>query len=144
MKRLRWIFGIPLAFIIIVGMLVLGTSLEVYFYGSWLYSGFEKYYHAFVMLINCALFVFLSSLFVPTKRKYAAIIAIVIISCLAGTSLILNIIYNKIYSIFTIRIILNYGAIFSGLLVGICMSYLVFKNRAWSKAKSIEDDKEVY
>jgi hypothetical protein len=144
MNRLRWIFGIPVAFAIIFCILLLNAYVEPSFYENQLFLSISQYYHPFSNLVCCSMLVFLSCLFVPTKRKYAAIVAVLIISCLIGASFIFTVLYNKIYRLASINLLLNYAGIFAGLLVGMCVSYQVFKNRGWSKANILEEDKEDY
>src|SRR5580698_2199095 len=79
MKVLRWIFGIPLAFAITGGVLMLIAwqgNLELYFHNYYVYMAITEFEIAFTF----ALPVFLSTLFVPSPKKYAALTGEVIIT----------------------------------------------------------------
>jgi len=102
------------------------------------------YYHAVANIICCFLFVFLSSLFVPIGRKYAMLVAVLMVFSLAVCGLYFNFTDSKTYGEITLRLLLNYLGMFVGLLIGVYVSYEVFKNKGWSPRKNIEENKEVF
>jgi predicted outer membrane lipoprotein len=78
MKILRWIFGIPLAFAIVIGILWYGTAniddgLRR-LHNSYLYLAI----HAFEIIFSFALLVFLACLFAPGPKKYAALATVIV------------------------------------------------------------------
>lgn len=144
MNRLRWIFGIPLAFTLIIGLIMLNSDFEETIINNRFYIRTYLYYHAFMNMLCLALLVFLSALFIPFNRKYAALIAVSISFLLQATGFYLVLTDRATYGDITVRLLLNYAGAFTGLLVGFYISYEVFKNRNWSKPKVIKEDKEVY
>jgi len=133
-RVLRWIFGIPLAFAITVGELMLIArqgSLELYFHNYYMYMAVTEFEIAF----SFALPVFLSSLFAPSPKKYAALISLVIV-----TAFIVVVLYNIFISSpqdfinsFTVNNIAAYIGVFAGGSIGFGLSYAVFKNKGWHR-----------
>jgi hypothetical protein len=144
MNRLRWIFGIPLAFAITIGLIVLNSNFEEVIGSNTFYMHIYLYYHAFMNMLCLAMLVFLSALFIPFNRKYAAVIALSISFVLEGTGFYFALTDRGTYGDITFRLLLNYAGAFAGLLAGFYISYEVFKNRSWSKPKTMEEDKAVY
>jgi hypothetical protein len=142
MNRLRWIFGIPLALSIAIGILILNAEFTSAISHNELYRRSYLYYHAFVNMICFFLFVFLSSLFIPSKRKYAALIAVIISTALAGIGLYDT--FTQRYSEITLTILINYAGLFAGILTGIYISYTIFKNKGWDAVKKVDNIGEMY
>jgi len=139
MKVLRWIFGIPLAFAITVGVLMLIAwqgNLELYFHNFYVYMAITEFEIAFTF----ALPVFLSSLFAPSPKKYAALIGVVIVTAF----ILLVLFYTFITSpeeflrSFTVTTIANYVGFFAGGSIGFGLSYAVFKNKGWNSELTAE------
>jgi hypothetical protein len=91
------------------------------------------------------LFIFLSTLIVPSNRKFAALIASSISMTWAIFSLGLFLKANTSYYAVNLRFSITYAGIITGILSGFYVSYEFFKNRNWSTPKkNEEEDKEVY
>jgi len=103
------------------------------------------YYHAFMNMLCLALLVFLSALFIPFNKKYAALIAVSVSFLLQVAGFYFVLTDRATYGDITVRLLLNYAGAFTGLLVGFYISYEVFKTRNWSTPKKTETgDQEVY
>ncbi len=145
MKVLRWIFGIPLAFAITVGELMLISrqgSLELYFHNYYMYMAVTEFEIAF----SFALPIFLSSLFAPSPKKYAALIGVVIV-----TAFIVVVLYyifisspQDFFNSFTVNNIAAYIGFFAGGSIGFGISYAVFKNKGWNRESVVPEIQEEY
>jgi hypothetical protein len=144
MNIFRWVIGIPLALLIIIGIAMLNAHFQAGFYSNQLFRHFYLYYQALINMICFFLFVFLSSLFVPSKRKYAALIAALISILLASAGLYVSFTNRDIYGEIDMRFFLNFAGIFVGILTGIYVSYSVFKNKGWDAVEKPDNNTEVY
>lgn len=145
MRVLRWIFGIPLAFAITVGELMLIAwqgSLELYFHNYYMYMAVTEFEIAFTF----ALPVFLSSLFAPSPKKYAALVGVVIV-----TAFIIVVLYyifitspQDFINSFTVNNIAAYIGVFAGGSIGFGLSYAVFKNKGWNRELTTPEMPEDY
>ena len=141
MKLLRWIFGIPLAFGIVLGLIyiVIDSNSIAHFFGQ--HIKLDLAYHFVLACVLFFLLLFLSSLFVPAPKKYGAIITAVICYLI-----VLGLLYYLFFVAtdgITIIFIASSSGLFSGILVGFLVSYWVFKNRGWSRAYSDPDITDV-
>ena len=135
MKILRWIFAIPLAFVISIAaltLLVFQRDIFMRFGGADL----------FTILFNLETVVFfvlpvlLSSLFAPRPKKYAALIA----SAMVVAFLFITF-YFELRSFaqggfraISLQIATSYLAMLAGCSIGFAVSYIIFKKRGWKSA----------
>jgi len=141
MNVLRWIFGIPLAVVISLGLLTLFT------YSVDKYLGVSRYVlyiivHAAGIVFSFTLLVFLSCLFIPAAKKYAALFSIIIMAILIGIAFFVAL-TNKLIGDFTIISAISFLGSFTGLLIGSFLSYIIFKNKGWNRdltAPEIQED----
>jgi len=145
MRVLRWIFGIPLAFAITVGELMLISrlgNLQLYFHNYYMYMAVTEVEIVFTF----ALPIFLSTWFAPGPKKYAALIGMVIV-----TAFIVIVLYETFITSpedfinsFTVNNIGAYAGFFAGSSLGFGMSYAVFKNKGWNRELTTSDIQEDY
>jgi len=140
---LRCILGIPIAFSILVGLAFLSSNFERTIVNNPFYRHVGLYYHAFVNLL-CFIYIFLSTLFIPSNRKYAAVIATCIGFAFVLTDMCYTFIERRVYGDITFRLLVSYAGIFAGISTGFYVSYEFFKTRNWSAPKKIKEDIEVY
>ena len=144
MNTFRWIIGIPLALAVAIGVLILTTYFEPIFSQTIIYKSVYVYYHGFINMLCFFLFIFLSVWIVPSKRKYAALTTSLISMILTGLGLYAIISNRFMYGDFSMNILLSYAGIFAGILTGICIGYLVFKNKGWDTEKKTDNSVETY
>jgi hypothetical protein len=145
MRVLRWIFGIPLAFAITGGVLMLIAwqgNLEVYFHNYYVYMAITEFEIAFTF----ALPVFLSSLFAPSPKKYAALIGVVILTAFIAFVLYYTFISSpeEFLNSFTVSNIGAYVGFFAGGSIGFGVSFAVFKNKGWNRDLTAPEMPEDY
>jgi glucan phosphoethanolaminetransferase (alkaline phosphatase superfamily) len=141
MNLLRLILGIPLAFSISSGMVMLFANINVANNYAVHNAIFNLTYHAIIAIICFFAFVFLSCLLIPSNKKYAALIAVVISIILNGISLYAH--FNGSYNHGeTTYILLNHSARIIGLLLGIDASYELFKNKGWNSLEKLIDEEK--
>jgi hypothetical protein len=142
MRIIRWIFGIPLAFAIIIGI----SSIVAYAESFKLYLESNiKLNVAFHFAFNFLTFsglVFLSCLFVPTPKKIAAIISITIayVAIAAGSAYV----FITEPAGLNIVVIAGCSGIVLGLASGFVFSYKIFKNKGWNKTWVLAKEQDSY
>ena len=144
MNLLRWIVGIPLAFAISIGLIMLNSD-----YGlgnNYLNKNVFVYllYYLSVNILCFFLAVFLSCIFIPYNKRYAALIAVVISLSFIVIGLYFKLTDSLTYGQITMQVLINQAGIVFGLLAGTYVSYEVFKNKGWRTPKNIDPQKEVY
>jgi len=140
MKIIRWIFGIPLAFVLSAGIVLAGA------YGmnddilSNSYKAFEFIDHLLITMLVGFLFVLGSCFFVPSNRKYAAFIAIIVSILVLLYGLYLSFTDKSNDYRLTTTTIIDDGGLLIGLLTGFFVSYRIFKNKGWRPSKKWDID----
>lgn len=145
-KILRWMFGIPLAFLIgIETMLIIGDLVDFRKYFPNYYVDFGV--HEFEFTVIFILPVFLSCLFVPRPKKYAALIAMIITTVFLGAMLYDHFIISPREgsgSSSSFFLIGSEIAILAGSSTGFAISYFVFKKRGWNREVKELESPETY
>ncbi len=145
-KILRWMFGIPLAFLIAIEtMLIIGDLVNFRKYFPNYYVDFAV--HEFEVTVIFILPVFLSCLFVPRPKKYAALIAMII-----TTVLLAAVLYDQYIaspregsgSSSSFFVIGSEIALLAGSSAGFAISYFVFKKRGWNREVKGLETPETY
>jgi len=143
MNVLRWIFGIPLAFLIAIGFLYVLVTFDTQPRGY----GFS---FSFVFSVLAVIFifgvpVFLSCLFAPSPKKYAALISVSLITVLTIALFIYLLIINPpFHSVRQAIVVVGRHMIFiAGSSAGFAASYAVFKNKGWERKPKDLDMEEL-
>jgi len=142
MNVLRWIFGIPLAVVISLGLM----TLVIYSVDEHLrVSNYDLYtfVHAAEIIFSFTLLVFLSCLFAPAPKKYAALFSITIMVILIGIAFYVAL-TNKSMGDFTMISAASFLSSFTGLFIGLFLSYFTFKNKGWNRELTTPEMPEDY
>ena len=133
MNVLRWIFGIPLAFLLGIGLLYVVVTVDTRSPGYTLSFSFA--FRVLELITVLGVPVFLSCLFTPSPKKYAALISVSIITVFTVAVLIYVFIVNPpFYSAKqTVSVISGYMMFVAGSSIGFGAGYAVFKNRGWER-----------
>ena len=138
MRILRWIFGIPLAFAVVIAILYyLVTYTDDHLFAlrhGYLFLGVRSV----EFIIIFALLVFLSCLFVPRPKKIAALITIGLMTFLESLAVFLefsNILEGSVSPTFVDSLLSS----FVGMSVGFVICFYAFKNRGWNRKAKIFD-----
>jgi len=139
-RILRWIFCIPLAFVISImalTLLIFQRDISMRFRSSDL----------FTILFNLETVVFfvlpvlLSSLFAPRPKKYAALIALAIVMAFLFITFYFELrnFAERGFRSISLQIATSYMAMLAGCSIGFALSYIIFIKRGW---KSEQEDLE--
>jgi len=130
---LRWIFGIPLAFLIAFGFLYLLVTFDTQPRGY----GFS---FSFVFSVLAVIFifgvpVFLSCLITPSPKKYASLISVSLITVFTIALFIYLLIINPPFQSARQAVVVvgRYMIFIAGSSAGFAVSYAVFKNKGWER-----------
>ncbi len=142
MRLIRWIFGIPLAFAIIIGIssiVAYAEHFKQYLNGN---LTLNVSFHFANSFITFAGLVFLSCLFVPAPKKIAAIVSTTIayVGIAAGSAYV----FITEPSGLDIVVISGCLGILLGLAGGFVFSYKIFKTKGWDKVRPLPDEQESY
>src|SRR5579872_7218962 len=135
MKTIRWIFGFPLAMIISLGIFGLAIT-----FGMTANMAFRSFYfityllRLVVILFSFATWVFLTCFFIPSYKKIAGFVPIVLSIALACVNLYIEFSHysNMRFSQYEFT---NMAFMLAGTFIGYFVSYLIFKDKGWSKHK---------
>ena len=144
MKVLNWAVRFMFAFGITLGLVSILAYLGPVndFMGRHL--TYYCIYHLAVDSICFSIFAYCACWFVPDQKKIAAIFAAVVSFSVVIFGLYLNFTDKRFDRTVGIRFFINYVGIIAGLGLGIYLAYAKFKNKGWSTAKTLDEDKEVY
>jgi hypothetical protein len=129
MKILQWIL-----LIVVAGILTIGTAGFIMHYGGSIdlkrLTPFQ-YWITYLTIpsVAFALFVFLSAVFVPRKKKYAVLL---VIFC---SIIFISLEAHQHYSydgFLAEQFIIRYTGFTTGLMLSFIASYIVYKNRSWA------------
>jgi hypothetical protein len=133
MKVLRWIFGIPLAFAVAFGLLYVLVTVDTDPPGYGFSFSFA--FRVFEIIIIFSVPVFLSCLFTPSPKKYAALISVSLITLAIVALFIYLFIANppNHSAEQAVSVLGKYMILIAGPSIGFAVSYNVFKNKGWEK-----------
>jgi hypothetical protein len=139
MNVLRWIFGIPLAFVLGFGLLYVVVTVDTRPPGYSLSFSFA--FRVLELIIILGVPVFLSCLFTPSPKKYAGLISVSIITLFTVAILVYVFIVNPpFYSVIrTVSVVSGYMMFIAGSSIGFAVSYTVFKNKGWERKPKNSD-----
>jgi hypothetical protein len=129
MNLARYILGIALAFILYVALVIFFVECTDSFLLRNLNYKIYLVIHSLQIISNGSLFVFLSCLFVPSPKKYAAVITLVSFFVIAILGLYVQ--YTEYRMQITAMLICSYASLFLGGGIGLIFSYYRFRNKGW-------------